>query len=68
MKKILDQYSNQGCGINAETNTFNTGFNNAGGGCVAMEWVRNSYIKVWNWVKPNVPSDTSALTKVSGIF
>ena len=59
--KFLDQWSNQGCGISAPSGTFNTGFNQAGGGVFAMEWVRSKFIRVWNFVSPNIPADISSV-------
>uniref|UniRef100_A0A914DB93 GH16 domain-containing protein n=1 Tax=Acrobeloides nanus TaxID=290746 RepID=A0A914DB93_9BILA len=51
------QYAYAGCGIEAPNNTFNTGFNQAGGGVFAMEWNREKFIRIWNFVQPNVPAD-----------
>jgi hypothetical protein len=53
----LGQYSGAGCSIAAAKDTFNTGFNQAGGGVFAMEWEREKFIRVWNFVKPNIPAD-----------
>lgn len=49
--------THEACSFAAPTGTFNTPFNNAGGGVFAMEWVHNSFIKIWNFVKPNIPAD-----------
>uniref|UniRef100_A0A914D5T8 Apple domain-containing protein n=1 Tax=Acrobeloides nanus TaxID=290746 RepID=A0A914D5T8_9BILA len=32
-------------------------FNKAGGGVYAAQWVHGSFIKVWYFVKPNIPAD-----------
>ena len=53
-EKFLDS---NGCGVSAATGTFNTAFNQAGGGVFAMEWVRSKFIRVWNFVQPNIPSN-----------
>lgn len=54
-----------GCAIAAPKGTFNKAFNDAGGGVYAMEWDHEKYIKVWNFVRPNVPSDISKVRKSS---
>jgi beta-glucanase (GH16 family) len=46
-----------GCSITAPNGTYNTGFNQAGGGVYAMEWDSQNFIRIWNFVKPNVPAD-----------
>ena len=55
--KNLGNNTNDGCGIQAQNNTFNTGFNQAGGGVFALEWDREKFIRVWNFVRPNIPDD-----------
>lgn len=46
-----------GCGaINRNSTSFGSGFNNAGGGVIAMAWDGNG-IKIWQWTRYSVPSD-----------
>jgi hypothetical protein len=56
-KKFLGQYAYGGCTVLAPNNTFNTGFNQAGGGVFAMEWDNEKFIRIWNFVQPNIPAD-----------
>eukprot|EP01100_Stratorugosa_tubuloviscum_P010861 TRINITY_DN473_c0_g2_i2.p1 TRINITY_DN473_c0_g2~~TRINITY_DN473_c0_g2_i2.p1 ORF type:complete len:326 (+),score=109.48 TRINITY_DN473_c0_g2_i2:85-1062(+) len=51
-----NQYSNQGCGVFASSNTFGSAFNNNGGGVYATEWT-SSFIRVWFWRHDSVPYD-----------
>lgn len=55
--KFSGQITNAGCSVEAQNGTFNTGFNKAGGGVFAMEWDREHFIRVWNFVRPNIPAD-----------
>ena len=51
------QASNQGCQtLDYRPNTYGTGFNNNGGGVVAMEW-NGDFIKVWMFRRGEVPSN-----------
>uniref|UniRef100_A0A914C4F6 GH16 domain-containing protein n=1 Tax=Acrobeloides nanus TaxID=290746 RepID=A0A914C4F6_9BILA len=45
------------CSVNAPNNTFGPGFNKAGGGVFAVQWEKEKFIRVWNFVKPNIPID-----------
>uniref|UniRef100_A0A914CX67 Uncharacterized protein n=1 Tax=Acrobeloides nanus TaxID=290746 RepID=A0A914CX67_9BILA len=50
-----------GCGVAAPPGTYNVGFNQAGGGVFAMEWdPERKFIRGWNFVKPNIPSDINS--------
>uniref|UniRef100_A0A914CZZ7 Glycoside hydrolase family 16 protein n=1 Tax=Acrobeloides nanus TaxID=290746 RepID=A0A914CZZ7_9BILA len=52
-----DATDNKGCSVHTESGTFNTGFNKAGGGVFALQWDRERFIRVWNFVQPNIPTD-----------
>uniref|UniRef100_A0A914DP19 GH16 domain-containing protein n=1 Tax=Acrobeloides nanus TaxID=290746 RepID=A0A914DP19_9BILA len=49
--------TNQGCSVEAPKGTFQDAFNAAGGGVFALQWDRNNYIRVWNFINPNIPDD-----------
>ena len=66
--------SNKGCSIKAPKGTFQDAFNAAGGGVFALQWDRNNYIRVWNFINPNIPDDIKnvcfyeAMTKSAPFF
>uniref|UniRef100_A0A914DYY9 GH16 domain-containing protein n=1 Tax=Acrobeloides nanus TaxID=290746 RepID=A0A914DYY9_9BILA len=49
--------TNSGCDVLAPNGTFNTGFNQASGGVFVLEWDREKFIRIWNFVRPNIPED-----------
>uniref|UniRef100_A0A914DY04 GH16 domain-containing protein n=1 Tax=Acrobeloides nanus TaxID=290746 RepID=A0A914DY04_9BILA len=63
--KTTDCFTNytagiSGCSIEAPNGTFGSAFNQAGGGVFAMEWDRFNFIRIWNFVQPNIPSDIAS--------
>lgn len=50
---------NAGCGINAGNATFGTGYNNAGGGYLAME-LRDAGIRMWQFARGGEPADLTS--------
>ena len=60
---LLGINTNDGCGIQAPNGTYNTMFNQAGGGVFVLEWDREKFIRVWNFVHPNVPNDLLSVFK-----
>uniref|UniRef100_A0AC34FV17 GH16 domain-containing protein n=1 Tax=Panagrolaimus sp. ES5 TaxID=591445 RepID=A0AC34FV17_9BILA len=51
------QFPNQGCSITTEDGYFGPDFNGGGGGVFAMEWNRESFIKIWVFKRNEVPGD-----------
>jgi hypothetical protein len=52
---------NAGCGVDAGTATFGAGFNDNGGGIMAME-LRSAGIRIWQFLRSSVPADITAGT------
>lgn len=50
---------NAGCGIDAGTETFGEGYNNNGGGVMALE-LRTAGIRAWQFGRASIPSDITA--------
>ncbi|RDL40908.1 uncharacterized protein BP5553_00887 [Venustampulla echinocandica] len=50
---------NEGCGVDAGTNTFGKAFNDQTGGITAME-LRSAGIRVWTWARASIPGDISS--------
>lgn len=48
---------NVGCAVEAPNGTYNIPFNQAGGGVFVLEWDRERFLRIWNFVKPNIPTD-----------
>ncbi|KAG0646518.1 putative glycosidase [Hyphodiscus hymeniophilus] len=50
---------NAGCGVDAGTATFGTGYNDNGGGVMAME-LRSAGIRVWQFLRSAIPADITS--------
>jgi hypothetical protein len=50
---------NAGCGVDAGKATFGTGFNDNGGGVMAME-LRSAGIRIWQFARSAIPSDVTS--------
>ncbi|KAJ5173631.1 Concanavalin A-like lectin/glucanase subgroup [Penicillium coprophilum] len=48
-----------GCGVKGTGSTYGPDFNSKGGGVYAME-LRDAGIRVWQWVRSNIPSDITS--------
>ncbi|CAI7583044.1 hypothetical protein PCG10_000960 [Penicillium crustosum] len=48
-----------GCGVKGTSSTYGPEFNSNGGGVYAME-LRDAGIRVWQWVRSNIPSDITS--------
>lgn len=54
------QSENAGCGINAhDSQSYGTGFNNAGGGVYATEWTSEA-ISIWWFPRSAIPGDITS--------
>ncbi|TVY13130.1 putative glycosidase [Lachnellula arida] len=53
--------SNAGCGVTGSSTSFGDGFNNAGGGSMAME-LRTEGIRIWQFTRSSIPSDITSGT------
>ncbi|KAG1803909.1 glycoside hydrolase family 16 protein [Suillus plorans] len=52
-----------GCSVeDADTNSFGYGFNNAGGGVIALLWDTSSGMSVWHFAHSEIPVDLTAQT------
>ncbi|KAH6893280.1 concanavalin A-like lectin/glucanase domain-containing protein [Thelonectria olida] len=58
LKKNCDyaKDDNAGCGVESDTDGYGTGFNDDGGGVMAMEW-RDAGIRMWQFGRSDIPSD-----------
>ncbi|KAJ1555937.1 hypothetical protein HK405_010218 [Cladochytrium tenue] len=57
--------SNSGCGVSdPSTSSYGDGFNNAGGGVFAVEWISTA-IKIWRFDRSSIPSDIAGGSAVS---
>uniref|UniRef100_A0AC34FY29 GH16 domain-containing protein n=1 Tax=Panagrolaimus sp. ES5 TaxID=591445 RepID=A0AC34FY29_9BILA len=54
------QSTNQGCSITSEDGYFGVPFNNAGGGVFALEWSRDSSLKIWIFKRNELPADINS--------
>jgi len=49
---------NAGCGVTGSGATYGPGFNQGGGGVMAVEW-RDEGIRMWQWPRAAVPADVA---------
>jgi len=52
--------ANEGCAVSAGEGSFGTPFNSAGGGLVALE-LRADGIRLWQWIRSNIPAGLQAV-------
>lgn len=52
---------NAGCGVTGSSDTYGQAFNNKGGGIMAME-LRSAGIRMWQFLRSEIPSDITAQT------
>lgn len=52
-----NQWSNQGCGINAWSQPVGSSFNDQKGGVYALEWVPDSYFRAFYFPRDQIPPD-----------
>lgn len=53
---FVEDNHNAGCGVTGNKNSFGTGFNDQGGGVMAVEW-RDAGIRMWQFARDSVPAD-----------
>ncbi|KAH7152165.1 concanavalin A-like lectin/glucanase domain-containing protein [Dactylonectria estremocensis] len=51
-----EKNDNEGCGVEADDDSYGTAFNSDGGGVMAMEW-RDAGIRMWQFARGSIPSD-----------